>query len=96
MESQRYIVIIKRNKYFSELYHFVFTAEKGCQIGSKSIFFENILSIINLALKVPDIYATKYWYFALGLYSEYHKNLDNSVYAYSRFKDFAESVKDYE
>ena len=85
-----------KNKYFKELESYIWAAEKGLELGSKSVYFNSILAILNLSLKVPDIYTIKYWYYAMGLYAEYLKQVENCEYAYSRLQDFAEAIKDYE
>lgn len=70
-------------------------AELNYHSYNKQGLVENLMNLIDLAMKVPDMSTLKYSFLCIGLCSDYCRNYNEALYAYARYRDISETTKDY-
>lgn len=81
--------------YFKAIHSNITKAEIWFNDGNKQGTTKELLNLVNLAIKVPDLYAMKLCYMTIGLSSELFKEYDDAVHFYQKFRDASETARDY-
>jgi len=86
---------IHKEKFLTYAEEILIKIERSYEKEDKEATSINFHSLINLAMKVPDIYILKQWYYALAVSAEYSKDYRNSLFYYGKLRSVAESIPNY-
>ena len=97
--GEQVIIVSKDNDkyaFFKQAFIFYNRAETEQRAQNDFGMIVNLIMLINLSLKVPDMVLIKNIYYAAALFFEHSRDFKNSIYSYTKLRSAAEGDEDFE